>query len=60
MLSDCDRHRKLDQDPAPALERQMNTKLLPLYKESKLPQPLHSKLMSSGRTPLFMWSFEDP
>ena len=53
MLNDQKTYRKLKKDPAPALERRMNSRLLALRRLNILPKELYDRLRSSGgHTPL--------
>ena len=53
MLSDPNTYKKLPRDPAPALERQMNSLLLSLKNSRSLPRSVYERLRSSaGKTPL--------
>lgn len=52
MLECKQTYRELKKDPAPALERKMNAKLLSLKKEGTIPDGLYQQLRSSsGKTP---------
>ena len=53
MLKDEQTYKELKKDPAPALERKMNAKLLSLNREGSIPDVLYTRLRSScGKTPL--------
>ena len=53
MLSDEKTYRKINKDPAPALERRMNALLLGLHRKGTIPKKLYEKLRSSaGQNPL--------
>ena len=53
LLDDVVVYQKLEKDPAPALERRMNSKLLSLRKQGQLPENVYHQLWSTGcQTPL--------
>ena len=52
MLDDHLTYEKIKRDPAPALERRMNAKLLALNRKGSIPDRLYGRLRSSnGKTP---------
>ena len=52
-LKDEQTYKEVKRDPAPSLERKMNSKLLSLNKQGSIPDQLYSRLCSScGKTPL--------